>query len=182
MGKHNHPPFNDWLLSGDTLTPEQNQSLREHLQTCQECNGIHAAWSEVQAQFHSAGEVAPAPGFTSRWQTRLTLQNQKRQKRNAWIMFFGASFMAAIILGLVASQALGLFRSPVSILSGLVYLWTYGFVASERVVEFLGIAARVLPPLTLIGVIFFIGISSLMSVLWLVTYRQLTNARRFSIW
>jgi len=182
MVKPNHPPFNRWLLSGEPLSPEQNAVLQEHLRTCPECGQLQTAWGEVQFQLRSAGQVAPAPGFASRFQQRLVLQRVKRQRRNAWILFLGAAVMAFAILSFFFWQIVGVFTTPVSLLSGLVYLWTYVFVFSERMTDVFGSAARFLPSITLFGLVFLVGFCTLMSVLWLVTYRQLTNGRREISW
>ena len=91
MTKLTHPPFNRWLLSGEPLSPEQNTILQEHLRYCPECSQLQAAWGEAQLQLSSAGQVAPAPGFTRRFQQRLALQRVKRQRRSSWMLFLGAA-------------------------------------------------------------------------------------------
>jgi len=182
MKKPNHPPFNEWLLAGELLTPEQNQSLQEHLHSCPECSQLQAAWTEVHFQFHTREQLAPAPGFTSRLQQRLLIQHARRQRRNSWVLFFGASLMALIILSVVAWQVTQIFNSPASLISGLVYLWTLSFAISEQLTNFLWGIVRFLPSITLIGLVLFVGVCSLMSVLWLVTYRQLISARRVVTW
>ncbi len=182
MTKLTHPPFNRWLLSGEPLSPEQNAILQEHLRYCPECSQLQAAWGEVQFRLHSAGEVSPVPGFVSRFQQRLALQRVKRQRRNVWVLFLGAAGMALVILSFFFWQIVGVFSSPASLLSGLVYLWTYVFVFTERMTDVLGSAARFLPSITLFGLVFLVGFCTLMSVLWLVTYRQLTHGRREISW
>lgn len=39
----NHEPYEDWLLSGEELTADQQQSLDEHLAACPECAGLSTA-------------------------------------------------------------------------------------------------------------------------------------------
>ena len=182
MTKLTHPPFNRWLLSGEPLSPEQNTILQEHLRYCPECSQLQAAWGEAQLQLSSAGQVAPAPGFTRRFQQRLALQRVKRQRRSSWMLFLGAAGMALFILSLIFWQIAGTFNPPASLLSGLVYLWTYVFVFTERLTDIFGSAARILPSITFVGMVFLVGFSTLMSVLWLVTYRQLTQGRREISW
>lgn len=182
MVKPTHPPFSNWLLSGETLPAQQNIALQEHLRTCEGCRQLQTALSEVHYEFRMVGQVAPAAGFTDRWQLRLNRQRVKRQRRSAWFMFFSAASMALVILTLVGWQIAGVFDSPASILSSLVYVWTYGVVMAERMTDIFGITLRLLPSMTILGGIFFIGFCTLMSVLWLVTYRQLTNGRRVASW
>jgi hypothetical protein len=178
MVKPNHLPFREWIRSGDPLTPEQNQSLQEHLRSCPECSQIQAALLEVQSLFQSSGMVAPAIGFADRWQQRLVFHRIKQQRQKAWVLFFVASFMAVLILSLISGRFLLILTSPTVILSSAVYLWTYTLIALEGIREIGWQLVRLLPPISLLGFTFFLGFISLMSVLWLVTYRQLTAVRR----
>jgi hypothetical protein len=181
MGKLDHLPFTDWILSGETLTLEQNRSLQEHLRSCPECSQVQAALVEVQLLFRPSMMAVPAAGFTDRWQQHLTAQRIRHQRRNAWIFFFIATAMAVLILSFISWRFLAVLSSPTTMLSSLVYLWTFAIVLAERLQDLLWGLARLLPAFTYLGLVFLFGFISLMNVLWLVTYRQLTSGRRSAI-
>lgn len=182
MKKLNHPPINDWLLSGEALTPDQTQQLNEHLQSCSECNQTKVALTEVKYLFHSAGQTSPAVGFTNRWQARLSYQQEARKRRNSWALFGVAAGMAFIILLFILWGALGLFNSPVVILSSLVYLWTFSQVYVQDLAGIFRVLIRFLPSVSVLSLVFFTGFCCFISVLWLVTYRKLTASGRESAW
>lgn len=182
MKKLNHPPFNDWLLSEAQLTPEQNHQLVEHLHICPECEKAHLALTEVKLLFRSAGQSKPSTGFTSRWEKRLSTQREARKRRNAWVLFGMAAVMAGVILTILLWRVFGLFNSPALFLSALVYLWTYSQVFLKDLAGLLQVSYRFLPSISILGLVFFAGFCSFISVLWFVTYRKLTIAGRVASW
>ena len=102
-----HQPFESWILSDQALDEEQQFKLQEHLQECQQCQAISKAWSKVQSVMEMNVTPEPAPGFTQRWQTRLTVIKQKQQQRRMWIMTFGLLALAGLIfLGLAMANLL----------------------------------------------------------------------------
>ena len=42
---------------------------------------LNSAWQEVELEFRTVGEIAPAPGFTNRWKERLAVRKQAEQRR-----------------------------------------------------------------------------------------------------
>ena len=178
MGKLNHPPFSEWLLAGEPLTPEQNNNLHDHLQSCPACSQLQSSLFDVRHQFKTSGMTAPDPGFTDRWRERLVVQRLKRQRRNAWILFFFAAIMAVGILGVISWRVLEVVTSPISLLSATVYFWTVTLVTVDGIRSMLWSFVQLLPPMSYMGLLLFIGFFSQMSVLWLVTYRQLTTLRK----
>lgn len=90
----NHWPFEDWLADGQPLTKEQKRELQSHMQDCAHC----AALAEVNLELHSTRLAAPAPGFTERFQARLTAQ-RVRERRNR---LAGILILAAVGVGLLA--------------------------------------------------------------------------------
>ena len=182
MKKPNHPPFNDWLLSGEMLTPDQNRLLQEHLRNCPDCSQTNLAITEVKFLFQSSSQVNPAEGFANRWKIRLDHEHEKLKRRNAWVLFGVAGGMAFVILSLVIWRIYGLLDSPVILLSSLVYLWTLSQVFIRNMGEFFHLSLRFIPSISIIGFIFFMGFCSFISVLWLVAYRKLTADRRSTTW
>lgn len=180
MAKPNHPPFSDWIQSGEPLTPAQSQSLQEHLRSCPECSQVQSALFEVQLLFRQAGMFGPAAGFSGRWQQRLAAQRARQQRRNTWILFILSSLLATVTLSVAAYPLVKVFLTPALLLSTLVYWWTYALVTLDSLRAWLVGLAGVLPSLSAVGLIFFIGFNSLMIVLWWATYRQLTTGRRYA--
>jgi len=92
-----HQPFETWLFATDTLEPEQQRSLSEHLRTCSECRQRADAFESVEAIFADATTPMPSPGFTQRWQSHLSLYREKRQQSRMWSLTLGLFGLAGII-------------------------------------------------------------------------------------
>lgn len=133
-----HQPFETWMLSGESLPPEQEQQLQEHLNTCQVCQDLSSAWNEVDELLRTSPLKNPSPGFTARWQSRLAavenVELLKRQRRNTWL-FFGISAGAAImVLIFMIVQYFTSVQAPVqTFISGLT-LWA-GFITLVNAAE-----------------------------------------------
>lgn len=67
----NHQPFESWLLSEQSLSREEKQTLQVHMQECSHCTAL----AEVNLALKSAKMVAPAVGFTQRFTARLEAQH-----------------------------------------------------------------------------------------------------------
>ena len=182
MKKLNHPPFNDWLLSNEILTPERDRLLQDHLRTCPECGQVNLALNEVRFMFRESGQVNPSNGFTDRWKVRFDLLQERNKKRNAWILFGVAGGTAVLFLAILVWRVFGLINSPIVILTSLVYMWTLSQVYLRNLGELLRISIRFIPTISVISFIFFTGFCSLVSVLWVVTYRKLTMNGRAIPW
>ena len=121
MMKFNHQPFEEWLLSGETLAPEETQSLQEHLDTCEACRLLAQALQQVDHTLRNAPQLAPAPGFVSRWQAHLAARQLKQHRRQTfWIMLFSIGGAMAIF-AIMAVMFLPMLRSPMPILLALTY-------------------------------------------------------------
>jgi hypothetical protein len=104
-----HQPFETWLLSDQALDEEQQIMLNEHLKECQQCQAVSEAWVHVQNLMVMNSAPEPAPGFTQRWQSRLSIVQQKRQQRRLWLLTLGLLGLAGLIfLGLALA---GLFST-----------------------------------------------------------------------
>ena len=76
----NHLPFEDWLLNETPVTPDQQRDLDLHLRTCAYC----AALAETGRMLSTSKMAAPAPGFTTRFQTRLAEHKAVERRRKLW--------------------------------------------------------------------------------------------------
>lgn len=104
-----HPSFEEWLFAEEPLQPEQSEALVEHLQECADCRLLKEADQAVLRFITEAPAMAPAPGFTARWEARLAESRQKAHEKQL-----------ALILGLTALFAGGLF-----IVMLLGFSWLY---------------------------------------------------------
>lgn len=90
----NHQPFEEWLLSDETpLTAEQKRELDLHVRSCVSCSAL----LETGMVLRSVKMVAPADGFTVRFQARLAKRRLADHRRRIWgaILFLvgGLSFL-----------------------------------------------------------------------------------------
>jgi uncharacterized membrane protein len=124
-----HQPFETWLFSEETLTEEQQNTLENHLETCQQCGARSAAWGNVQKVIAMDTPPAPAPGFVQRWQSRLATHQQRRQTRRMVFIALGLFGFATVIF------------TTLAILNMLSSSYTYAL--SQFIAEFSLFAARI---------------------------------------
>jgi hypothetical protein len=121
----NHQPFENWLLSEDTLSPENADALRDHLEICDQCRELNTAWNGVVDLFQVVPDVNPPPGFVARWQERLNVESQiELSIRHRWqsiimLILIGNVITALVIL--LGSQVLSTFESPIELVLSGVY-------------------------------------------------------------
>jgi len=80
----NHQPFEEWLLSEKTITPEERRELDLHLRSCTYCNAL----VETGQILKSMKMASPAEGFAARFQVRLAEYKIADRRRKMW----GAGF------------------------------------------------------------------------------------------
>jgi hypothetical protein len=102
-----HKPYESWLVADEALLPDQESSLQAHLKTCEDCRNLQASLQEVEALFEQRVFFQPQPGFTERWQMRLSEElideREKQQLRSTWMFLFattGSAFLVLIILSI----------------------------------------------------------------------------------
>ncbi len=114
-----HRPFEDWLLAGGSLTPQQKHQLDAHLQECHSCSAL----AEVDLAFRSARQAEPAAGFVERFQSRLLARKQALRRRNALGFALLIVSVAGLLLALSWPVLRALAASPLeTISSGLAFL------------------------------------------------------------
>jgi len=174
----NHQPFRDWLFSEEPLDPQAALQLQEHLHTCEECQRLRLAWNGAQYFFQNAGQTTPAPGFVNRFQERLAVQRMRKQHKLAWVFFFAAAGLATLMLTILGWQMVEAFSSPQSLLL-VLFLRVAGIVTLlNSVGNYLSVFSAMIPGLPVVSLIFLTGFTSMISVLWLATYRRLRDVRR----
>lgn len=143
------------------------------------CRNLLAALGDVEHTLRSAPTVAPVSGFAARWQLRLEAERRRAHQRQV-TMTLGLSLvgLAALLACLVMVTWPWMDALDATFWAGIYQL--YGFYTFFQAVgEFFStmfLAAFDVLPLALW--ILALGIISELGVLWVVSYRLLTNPRR----
>ena len=136
-----HRPFEDWLLDDQPLDPTQKRELDAHLRACNACRAI----AESNLALRSARVIAPAPGFTARWQERLVLARRAQRRRTLLgTLFFslGGLLLLALLAGPILVSLIG---SPAEWISAMVRALLFLYTTTLAVVEAGSVMFRVLP-------------------------------------
>jgi hypothetical protein len=178
----NHQPFETWLLSEETLPPEQALALREHLAACESCQRLEHSWSGVKLLIQRTAPAAPASGFKARWQDRLAKDRREHQQRQAWGMLAFTGSIAFALLLLLGYFSLDLVNSPEQLLMYAVYkLATLYFLGISSWEAFLGIMRSFTGVLPLALWAGMLGAISVLGVLWIVAYQKIMALRRVRV-
>ena len=174
----NHQPYRDWLFE-DTLDGSKADALHSHLETCVECRSLVGAFRQVEHSLHAAPLVAPTEGFTLRFQARLDAERGRMHRRQVKLALVGGISGALILLALLAVLFWPLLDSLDALLWAGIYQAYLAFVfvrgAGEIVAAFAKGLALVLP---LAVWVLALGVFTQAMVLWVVSYRYMTNPRR----
>jgi hypothetical protein len=183
----NHKTFEDWLFTDleqpeDTLNREQSQRLHAHLETCESCQQLALSWRAVELDLKAAPMAAPAPGFTSRWEARLMAERKRLERRQSLAILGFSVAGAVLLLGSLLLLAWPWLQSPSVVLWG----WLYRLLTLTSVVSTVGdILATMFQSVTgLVSPGWWILIAGLvceLAVLWVVSFRLLTNPRRIML-
>lgn len=178
----NHHLYSDLLFENpDDLSVEQGLTLREHMQTCEECRNLSEAMVGLETAINRTEMLEPEPGFVSRWETRLAVERLRIHKIQTirTMAFFGAGFLA--LAGVVLYLTSPWLLSPDQILWTWIYQY-FSLVTSlsslRSFIVGLYSSAPALSPLVIMLLSF--GLVSELIVLWIIFYRLITNFRRVS--
>ena len=97
-----HQPFENWILDQGELSTEERRALQAHLAACAQCQRLERRWGAVHQELRARRMVAPAAGFSQRWQNGLAERRAREQRKQAWRIFgvlFGAAIFILLILG-----------------------------------------------------------------------------------
>lgn len=168
----NHRPFEDWLLADQPLTPEQKRELQAHLRTCDSCT----AMAEVNLALRSARTVAPAAGFSSRWQARLVVEQKLQRRRQVVGSTILALAGAGLLVWLAAPVVAAFLASPAQWIVNLVGYLLFVMTSLEALGEAVGVMARVVPDFVP-SYVWLVLISALggMGLLWVVSLWRFTR-------
>lgn len=174
----NHQPYRDWIFE-DTLDSLKTDALHSHLEACVECRSLVGAYHQVEHSLRTAPLVAPTQGFNLRFQARLGAERERLHRRQVGLaLVFGVGGALALIILLAL-----LFWPLLDSLNGFLWAGAYqlylAFVFLRQAGEFLaGIARGLALALPLVVWIVALGLFTQALVLWVVSYRYMTNPRR----
>lgn len=137
----NHRPFEDWLLEDQPLNSSQKRELDSHLRTCKVCRGI----AESNLALRSARLVAPAPGFSARWQERLVVARRAQRRRTLLGSLFFSLGGLVFLAFLVGPALVDLIGSPAEWISAMVHTLLFIYTATLAIAEAGSVLFRVLP-------------------------------------
>jgi hypothetical protein len=179
----NHQPFENWLLSDDPLSDENEHALREHMANCEQCKEIEDAWLDVTNLFTEIQGVEPAPGFVNRWQVTLETDRAAvkamRQRWQSWIVLVLIANGAALALLLMGVQLFQTYDSVTDFVLSWVYRAATAMVVASGFQNAFVTLFRTIPGLIPTG--WWIGIAITLSVstlLWIVSMTKLTSLPR----
>lgn len=92
--------FDDWLLSDEPLSQEQEQHLKDVMTSSpkeETLSPMVQSLKEYEFAFKTTPPAAPAPGFTQRWQSRLAVKKARQQRLMIALGAAGALGTAIVI-------------------------------------------------------------------------------------
>lgn len=179
----NHQIYLDWLFEdAQDLSAQQTLSLREHLEVCEQCRALSESFQSLESVLSTAEAAAPEAGFAHRWQTRLESSQQHLYRRQIMTALGLVAAGLVLLIGLMLIVLWPWLRSP----SLLFYTWAYQLFSIYTYADALRDFASPLlnapsSAIPLIGLVFSIGFLCELAVLWVVSFRLLTNPRRITL-
>ncbi|GAB4470281.1 MAG: hypothetical protein Kow0088_03000 [Anaerolineales bacterium] len=174
----NHRFFEERLFVDAPLPDDEQRLLEQHLQTCERCQALRAAWQETEVELKLGQWVTPPAGFAQRWREHYRRQTILAQQRRALILFAFTSFLAALFVlpffALVLSPAQPLWLRVVIALYNLSALLPIVEGVSTFLVTFIRAMGQLLTPSLEIALgIAFGGLI----VIWLAMLRKFSFGR-----
>jgi len=141
-----HQPFEEWLLNETPLSHAQKRELDLHVRSCAYCSAL----LQTEKVLRSVKLVAPAEGFTGRFQARLAERRLADRRRRLWgsvLFLLGGVFF---LFWLAAPSLFSVFVSPQSWLASFVK-WAIFLVTTVQAVMQAGevmlhVVANLMPP------------------------------------
>ncbi len=179
----NHQPFENWLLSEDSLPEDEARALRDHLADCGQCSELEEAWLDVARLFADIPDVEPAPGFVNRWQAALesdkAVLKAMRQRWQSWILLVLIANGAALALLLMGVQFFHTYDSVTDWALSWVYKAATTMVLANGFQNAFATLFRTIPQLIpagwWIGIAITLGVSTLS---WIIFMSKLSSLPR----
>lgn len=173
-----HQPFEFWIYERETLSRDQAEDLEDHLEICDSCRALATAWMDIEGQIFSASLVAPAPGFSQRWRSRLADHRRQVNHRQMSAMLLTTTVGLAVLSVLFGAELLPLLQPAVptlvawggkvaSLVANLNLFRLIMGILVEATLESIPLMYRVVLPLSLAGLAAF----------WVVSLHRLSYRR-----
>jgi hypothetical protein len=179
----NHMPYQGWIFEDRrTLDKADISALQSHLADCAECSALAEGLQQVEQVLRAQPLQGPTEGFTLRWQQRLEISRQQAHRRQIWLTLLVAVSGGTVLLGALAFLLWPWLKSlDLTLWAALYQVFTaYLFLsrAGEQFLLALVSAAKIIPlPIWALS----IGVLCQLGVLWVVSFRLLTNPRRIAL-
>ncbi|MBI5963307.1 MAG: hypothetical protein HY863_07520 [Chloroflexi bacterium] len=137
----NHQPFEEWLLNDKNLTHTERHELDLHLRTCTHCTALTATGLALR----SANVIAPAAGFSMRFQQRLAAQKVAERRRKLWGMV--VLVLGGVgLLGWLATPIIYAFlASPVEWITVIIGYFLFAITSLHALTEVAAVLVRIVP-------------------------------------
>ena len=92
-----------WPMDERDLSAAERERLERELEKSPELQKELSAWQAIEASFQEAPMVGPEPGFTRRWQARVSARRERRSQRQVnWLLglLMMGAFSALLLIGL----------------------------------------------------------------------------------
>jgi len=168
----NHQSFVQWLLKDKNLTPAETRELDLHLRTCAHCTALSATGLALR----SAPIVAPAAGFTLRFQQRLAAQKIAERRRKLWGMIILLVSGAGLLAWFTAPYLFAFFTAPVEWITAGVGYFLFIITSLQALTEVMTVLLRMatdfIPPY-----VWMVLVSALagLGLLWTISIWQFSR-------
>jgi len=95
-----HQPYKTWLSENSTLTPVEEENLKDHLAVCTECSLLARDLKALDSFLGKAISHAPSPGFPHRFLASLPERREAEQVRQV------RKWMVGLFIALIVNMAL----------------------------------------------------------------------------
>ena len=171
----NHQPFEEWLLNEKLISPKERLDLDAHLRICTYCSAL----AETGKALRTVKRVAPAAGFSTRFQARLAMQKAADRRRKRWgtILFtFGGLVM---LMWLVGPYLASFFAAPATWIAALVEWAVFLFTTLQAVTQVGSVLLRMLPGfLSPFGFMVLVSAFAGIGLLWSVSIWRFVRVPR----
>lgn len=178
-----HQPYEDWMFEApEDLLPQQMLELQSHLALCAGCRSLSESLGQAEAMLRRQSEAAPAAGFSLRFQERLEAERARRHSHQTLLALLLSMVGVGVLLAGITFMAWP-YRSMID---GSFWAGVYQFLTALELVQMVGqfvttLLAAVFDALPLILWVFGLGLLTELGVLWVVSFRVLSNPRRILI-
>jgi len=168
----NHRPFEDWLFAEEPLTTEQKADLQDHLKMCSSCMAL----AEVDLALRSNKPAIPAPGFSTRFQSRLAARRSAQRRRNYWGIIILVAGALGMLLWLFFPYLKWAYLSPMELfitwITTLSLVFTSLLAYGQAGSVIMRVASGFIP--VYFWVVIF-ALTGLFGLLWVVAIRKFAN-------